>query len=61
MSAKSDYTNQVITSRARDADPRRLRILSIITKPDKLDKGSEIERDYVDLVRLEQARRFRLG
>ena len=61
VSAKSDYANQAITSRARDADPGRLRTLGIITKPDKLDKGSNMERDYVDLVRSEQARGFRLG
>ncbi|KAF1353988.1 dynamin family protein [Delphinella strobiligena] len=61
ISAKSDYANQAITTRAHAVDPLRLRTMGIITKPDTLDIGSEMERDYADLLRTEKARGFRLG
>ncbi|KAI9722079.1 MAG: hypothetical protein M1828_004893 [Chrysothrix sp. TS-e1954] len=61
VSAKNDYANQVITTRARKADPNGSRTLGIITKPDALDAGSDSERMYADLIRNGEAGDFKLG
>ena len=60
VSAKNDYANQIVTKFARDADPKGLRTLGIITKPDMLHIGSESEAAYLDLARNEDVQ-FRLG
>jgi hypothetical protein len=49
VSAKNDYANQIILKRAREADPRGLRTLGLITKPDCLLRGTEGEADYINL------------
>jgi GTPase SAR1 family protein len=49
VSAKNDSNNQVILNKARDVDPRGLRTLGIITKPDTLTRGSKDEREFIAL------------
>lgn len=49
VSAKSDFALQEITELARELDPRGERTLGLITKPDKLDPGSESEASYIRL------------
>ena len=61
VSAKNDYANQVITTRAQQADPFGNRTMGIITKPDALDAGSDSERMYVELVRKGESGDFKLG
>lgn len=60
ISAKNDYANQIVTKFAREVDPKGLRTLGIITKPDTLYAGSESEAAYLDLARNENVQ-FRLG
>ena len=62
VSAKNDFSNQIVTqlSRRENIDPRGIRTLGIITKPDTLHPGSESEKAYRDLVRNEDVK-FRLG
>ena len=60
VSAKNDYANQVITDFARQVDPRGLRTLGIVTRPDTLLVGSESERSFRDLAKNEDVS-FRLG
>ncbi|KAL8392358.1 hypothetical protein RB599_005038 [Gaeumannomyces hyphopodioides] len=49
VSADVPFTNQPVTKFAREIDPKGVRTLGLITKPDRLDEGSESERYYVDL------------
>ncbi|PTB66498.1 hypothetical protein BBK36DRAFT_1119244 [Trichoderma citrinoviride] len=49
ISAKNDYANQIVLKLARDTDPRGLRTLGIITKPDTLAPGSSSEKSYISL------------
>ncbi|KLU91178.1 hypothetical protein MAPG_09701 [Magnaporthiopsis poae ATCC 64411] len=51
VSASNEFNNQEVTELARKFDPTRSRTLGLITKPDKLDEGSESERNYVRLAR----------
>ena len=60
VSAKNDYANQIVTKLAREVDPRGMRTLGIITKPDTLHVGSDNERAFLDLARNEDVY-FRLG
>ena len=60
VSAKNDLANQIVTKLARDVDPKGIRTLGIITKPDTLHVGSESERDFADLAKNEDVN-FRLG
>ena len=60
VSAKNDYANQSVTRLAHESDPKGLRTLGIITKPDTLHVGSESEKAFVDLVK-NDAVSFRLG
>nr|OQO31372.1 hypothetical protein B0A51_03367 [Rachicladosporium sp. CCFEE 5018] len=60
VSAKNDYANQIVTKLAREVDPKGLRTLGIITKPDTLHVGSESEAAYLDMARNENVQ-FRLG
>jgi GTPase SAR1 family protein len=60
VSAKNDYANQIVTKLARDVDPKGLRTLGVITKPDTLHIGSESEKAFVDLAKNEDVI-FRLG
>jgi WD40 repeat protein len=47
VSARNDYANQIVTKLARDVDPKGLRTLGIITKPDSLHVGSESEKAFI--------------
>lgn len=49
VTADNPFTNQPVTKFAREIDPTGTRTLGLITKPDKLDRGSESERYYVDM------------
>ena len=49
VSAKNDHANQIVTKLARDVDPKGVRTLGIITKPDTLRVGSETEKVFLDL------------
>ncbi|KAK7191895.1 dynamin family protein [Paraphaeosphaeria sporulosa] len=60
VSAKNDFNNQAITKYSREIDPKGLRTLGLITKPDTLDKGSDSERFYVELAQNKDVK-FRLG
>ncbi|KAK5105699.1 hypothetical protein LTR62_002363 [Meristemomyces frigidus] len=51
VSAKNDYANQIVLKMAREVDPRGLRTLGIITKPDTLALGSESETAYLNLAK----------
>ncbi|THC91703.1 hypothetical protein EYZ11_008848 [Aspergillus tanneri] len=60
VSAKNDYANQIVLSRAREVDPDGLRTLGLITKPDELRPGSGTEADFIDLASNNKIT-FRLG
>ena len=60
VSAKNDIGNQIILNSARKVDPRGLRTLGIITKPDLLVKGSKSEEAFIALARNENVK-FSLG
>lgn len=49
VSAKSDAALQEVTELARDLDPEGDRTLGLITKPDCLDVGSEMEQSFLSL------------
>jgi hypothetical protein len=60
VSGKSDISNQIILQNARSVDPQGLRTLGIITKPDVLHQGSELEEAFIALARNEVVN-FSLG
>lgn len=60
VSAKSDFALQDVTELARKLDPKGMRTLGIITKPDTLDDGSESETKYIKLAQNKDVV-FRLG
>ncbi|KAK0890676.1 hypothetical protein LTR91_022708 [Friedmanniomyces endolithicus] len=60
VSAKNDYAVQIVTRFTREVDPRGLRTLGLITKPDTLHFGSDSEAAYLSLARNEDVQ-FRLG
>ena len=60
VSAKSDFALQEITEMAREIDPKGIRTIGLITKPDALDAGSDSEAAYVRLAQNEDVS-FRLG
>ncbi|KAF2016894.1 hypothetical protein BU24DRAFT_440087 [Aaosphaeria arxii CBS 175.79] len=60
VSAKNDFNNQSITRYAREIDPKGMRTLGLITKPDTLDEGSDSERFYIELAQNKEVN-FRLG
>lgn len=49
VAADNAFANQPVTKFARDIDPTGTRTLGLITKPDKIDHGSENETYYVEL------------
>ncbi|KAI0595454.1 P-loop containing nucleoside triphosphate hydrolase protein [Biscogniauxia sp. FL1348] len=49
VSADNPFANQPVTKFARKIDPTGLRTLGLITKPDKVDVGSESEKYYIEL------------
>jgi GTP-binding protein EngB required for normal cell division len=60
VSAKSDSALQEVTELARELDPRGIRTLGLITKPDTLDTGSDSEAAYLKLAQNKDVV-FRLG
>jgi hypothetical protein len=53
VSAKNDYTNQIILKRAREFDKKGSRTLGVITKPDDLHPDSGNETAFIALARNE--------
>ncbi|KAI0158001.1 P-loop containing nucleoside triphosphate hydrolase protein [Hypoxylon sp. FL1284] len=49
VAADNPFANQPVTKFARDIDLSGTRTLGLITKPDKIDQGSDSERYYVEL------------
>ncbi|KAJ4393762.1 hypothetical protein N0V93_002977 [Gnomoniopsis smithogilvyi] len=49
VAADNAFANQPVTKFARDIDPRGTRTLGLITKPDKIDHGSDNETYYIEL------------
>lgn len=49
VAADNAFANQPVTKLARDIDPNGTRTLGLLTKPDKVDKGSDTERYYLEL------------
>jgi GTP-binding protein EngB required for normal cell division len=60
VTAKNDFNNQSITRYSREIDPKGVRTLGLITKPDTLDEGSDSERFYIELAQNKDVK-FRLG
>lgn len=60
ISAKSDVTLQKVTSLARKVDPKGTRTIGIITKPDTLEQGSDMEQSFYKLA-LNRGVRFNIG
>ena len=53
IAATNDYANQGILTKVRKVDPKGERTLGVITKPDRLPKGSGSENAYLSLARNE--------
>ncbi|RYP02423.1 hypothetical protein DL764_005802 [Monosporascus ibericus] len=49
VTADNPFANQPVTKFARDIDPMGVRTLGLITKPDKIERGSDSEKYYVEL------------
>lgn len=49
VAADNAFANQPVTRFAREIDPQGTRTLGLITKPDKIDRGSDNEAYYVEL------------
>ena len=60
VSAKSDFSLQEVTELARELDPKGIRTLGLITKPDTLDAGSDSESSYLKMAQNKDVV-FRLG
>ena len=60
ISAKNDYANQIVLSKARKVDPDGRRTLGIITKPDTVHPASASELSFISLARNQDVR-FSLG
>lgn len=51
ISAKSDLATQTILTKCQDVDPLGRRTLGIITKPDTVPAGSDLEKDWLEVAR----------
>lgn len=60
ISAKNDIPNQIVLTRAREVDPKGLRTLGVITKPDTLHKDTGSESAFIALAKNEDVK-FSLG
>ncbi|KAI4245004.1 MAG: hypothetical protein L6R42_010295 [Xanthoria sp. 1 TBL-2021] len=60
VSAKNDCANQIVTQMARTFDPKGMRTMGIVTKPDTLIPGSDSEESFLSLLKNEDVV-FRLG
>ncbi|KAJ4035030.1 hypothetical protein NW756_006983 [Fusarium oxysporum] len=58
VSAKYDYVLQEVTLMAKNADPKGLRTMGLITKPDTLDAGSPSEHYFVRLAQNIEAKLY---
>ncbi|KAH7407648.1 P-loop containing nucleoside triphosphate hydrolase protein [Cadophora sp. MPI-SDFR-AT-0126] len=56
VAADSAFANQPVTKFARDIDPSGTRTLGLITKPDKIDRGSDSEKYYIELAQNENVK-----
>lgn len=54
ITAKNDFSNQIILKRTRELDPEGFRTLGVITKPDELAIGSVSETSFLGLARNEE-------
>lgn len=52
--AQKDFDSQHIVKLLEEADPRGARTIGIVTMPDKLDRGSNREREYINLAKNEE-------
>ena len=46
ITADNPFANQPVTKFAREIDPSGTRTLGLITKPDKIERGSDAEKYY---------------
>ncbi|KAL5389108.1 hypothetical protein PMIN06_009457 [Paraphaeosphaeria minitans] len=60
VSAKNDFNNQSSTRYSRQIDPRGVRTLGLITKPDTLHEGCGSESFYIELAQNKEVK-FKLG
>lgn len=49
VAADNAFANQPVTRLTRDIDPSGRRTLGLLTKPDKVDRGSDSEKYYIEL------------
>jgi hypothetical protein len=56
ISADNPFANQPVTKFARQIDPSGTRTLGLITKPDKIEKGSDSESYYIELAQNENVK-----
>lgn len=56
VAADNAFANQPVTKFAREIDPSGTRTLGLITKPDKIDRGSDNENYYVELAQNQNVR-----
>ncbi|CAJ2503470.1 Uu.00g108640.m01.CDS01 [Anthostomella pinea] len=60
VSAKNDFALQQVTQHTRAVDPKGVRTLGLITKPDALDEGSDSEGFFINMAQNKDVK-FRLG
>ena len=60
VSAMNEFANQIVLKKARDVDPEGERTIGIITKPDTLRVGTNLEREFLALARNEDVK-FKRG
>ena len=60
VSARNDIANQIVLTKARSVDPKGMRTLGLITKPDTLPRNSDSEAEFFDLASNNNIH-FRLG
>ncbi|KAH7347876.1 dynamin family protein [Plectosphaerella cucumerina] len=62
ISASGGFANQAVMREAAKHDPARERTLGVVTKPDLLPVGSDLQKDYLQLVRNAQTtHKLKLG
>ena len=49
VTADNPFANQPVTKFARDIDSKGVRTLGVITKPDKIERGTDSEKYYIEL------------
>lgn len=62
VTASNDKDLQIVLEKTKKYDPKGQRTLGIITKPDKSDKGTDLESKFIKLAQnLDETCRFQLG